>query len=79
MPAAQKGCPPLYVRRSGFPRAAMENFGCVIFNDAMVAVDPRRATRPELEAVVGTIVHEICHMWFGNLVTMPWWDGVWLN
>jgi puromycin-sensitive aminopeptidase len=67
------------VAMPGFPRAGMENFGCVIFNDAMVAVDPRRATTRELEAVVGTIVHEISHMWFGNLVTMPWWDDVWLH
>jgi puromycin-sensitive aminopeptidase len=62
----------------GFPRAAMENFGCIIFNDAMLAIDPDRATRAETAAVVTTIVHEISHMWFGNLVTIQWWDAVWL-
>jgi puromycin-sensitive aminopeptidase len=62
-----------------FAFGAMENLGCVTFREALLLVDPERASRLELERVVDVISHEIAHMWFGDLVTMRWWTGIWLN
>ena len=57
---------------------AMENVGLVTYNDAYV---PRgeKFTRTKVEDIYITVCHEIAHMWFGNLVTMKWWDDLWLN
>jgi puromycin-sensitive aminopeptidase len=62
-----------------FAFGAMENLGCVTFREALLLVDPARASRLELERVADVITHEIAHMWFGDLVTMRWWNGIWLN
>jgi puromycin-sensitive aminopeptidase len=62
-----------------FAFGAMENLGCVTFRDALLIVDPDRATQGELQRVADVIHHEIAHMWFGDLVTMQWWEGIWLN
>jgi aminopeptidase N len=56
---------------------AMENAGCVTFRDEYL---PRsRQTRAFYEQRANTILHEMAHMWFGDLVTMRWWDDLWLN
>jgi puromycin-sensitive aminopeptidase len=62
-----------------FAFGAMENLGCVTFRERLLLVDPATATQAELQAVVDVIAHEIAHMWFGDLVTMKWWNGIWLN
>ncbi len=62
-----------------FAFGAMENLGCVTFREAVLLVDPQQASRLELERVADVIAHEIAHMWFGDLVTMKWWNGIWLN
>jgi len=62
-----------------FAFGAMENLGCVTFREAVLLVDPDRASRLELERVADVVAHEIAHMWFGDLVTMKWWNGIWLN
>ena len=62
-----------------FAFGAMENLGCVTFRERYVLVDPATSTQAELQAVVDVIGHEIAHMWFGDLVTMKWWNGIWLN
>ncbi len=62
-----------------FAMGAMENLGAVTFRETLLLVDPERATRSELERVADVIAHEIAHMWFGDLVTMRWWNGIWLN
>jgi puromycin-sensitive aminopeptidase len=62
-----------------FAFGAMENLGCVTFRERYLLVDPATATKAELQAVVDVIAHEIAHMWFGDLVTMKWWNGIWLN
>jgi puromycin-sensitive aminopeptidase len=62
-----------------FSFGAMENLGCVTFREARLLVDPSQATLTELSDAALTIVHEIAHMWFGDLVTMKWWNGIWLN
>jgi puromycin-sensitive aminopeptidase len=62
-----------------FAFGAMENLGCVTFREVLVLVDPATATQPELQNVTDVIAHELAHMWFGDLVTMKWWNGIWLN
>ena len=62
-----------------FAFGAMENLGCVTFREVLLLVDPSTATQPELQNVVDVIAHELAHMWFGDLVTMSWWNGIWLN
>ena len=62
-----------------FSFGAMENLGCVTFREARLLVDPEQATLTEMSDAALTIVHEIAHMWFGDLVTMKWWNGIWLN
>jgi puromycin-sensitive aminopeptidase len=62
-----------------FAFGAMENLGCITFREVALLVDPQRASRLELQRVADVISHEIAHMWFGDLVTMKWWNGIWLN
>ena len=62
-----------------FAFGAMENLGCVTFREVLLLVDPAAASQPELERVATVINHELAHMWFGDLVTMAWWEGIWLN
>ena len=62
-----------------FAFGAMENLGCVTFRESALLVDPATASRVELERVADVVCHEIAHMWFGDLVTMKWWNGIWLN
>ena len=60
-----------------FNFGAMENPGCVTFNEGYVFRS--RQTDSAYERRAGTILHEMAHMWFGDLVTMRWWDDLWLN
>jgi puromycin-sensitive aminopeptidase len=62
-----------------FAFGAMENLGCVTFRETRLLLDPAAVAFDELELAARTIVHEIAHMWFGDLVTMKWWNGIWLN
>ena len=62
-----------------FAFGAMENLGCVTFRETLLLADPERTTQAELTRIVDVIAHEIAHMWFGNLVTMDWWNGIWLK
>ena len=62
-----------------FAFGAMENLGCVTFREVLLLVDPDTATPRELQRVADVINHELAHMWFGDLVTMKWWNGIWLN
>ncbi len=62
-----------------FAAGAMENLGCITFRDTALLVDESQAARTELERVADVIAHELAHMWFGDLVTMGWWEGIWLN
>lgn len=56
---------------------AMENAGCVTFRDQYIF--RAKPTEWQLESRTNTILHELAHMWFGDLVTMKWWDDLWLN
>ena len=62
-----------------FAMGAMENLGCVTFRESLLLVDPEAVTQGELERSAEVIAHELAHMWFGDLVTMRWWNGIWLN
>jgi aminopeptidase N len=60
-----------------YKAGAMENAGCVTFLEDYVFRS--RVTDAEREARAETILHEMAHMWFGDMVTMKWWDDLWLN
>ncbi|MGH8010753.1 MAG: M1 family metallopeptidase, partial [Candidatus Binatia bacterium] len=62
-----------------FASGAMENLGAITFRETALLVDEQTATRSELERVADVVSHENAHMWFGDLVTMRWWNGLWLN
>ncbi len=62
-----------------FASGAMENLGAITFRETALLVDQQSATHAELERVADVVAHEIAHMWFGDLVTMKWWNGLWLN
>ena len=62
-----------------FAFGAMENLGCVTFRETALLADQETAARADLERVADVIAHELAHMWFGDLVTMGWWEGIWLN
>jgi aminopeptidase N len=62
-----------------FASGAMENPGLVTFRDVLLLVDPRHATTSARRAQAEVIAHEFAHQWFGDLVTMKWWNDIWLN
>lgn len=62
-----------------FAFGAMENLGCITFREVLLLVDPDTSTQTELERVAAVLSHELAHLWFGDLVTMEWWNGIWLN
>lgn len=62
-----------------FAAGAMENVGAIIFRERSLLVDPARASLNTQKGVASIISHEIAHQWFGNLVTMAWWNDLWLN
>jgi len=62
-----------------FAMGAMENVGCITFREVLLLVDPATSTQVEQELVAAVVSHELAHMWFGDLVTMKWWNGIWLN
>ncbi|MEZ4406963.1 MAG: M1 family aminopeptidase [Polyangiales bacterium] len=62
-----------------FLPGAMENPGLITFRDVLLLLDPSRSTNRARTNIAGIIAHELAHQWFGNLVTMAWWDDLWLN
>jgi puromycin-sensitive aminopeptidase len=62
-----------------FAAGAMENPGAITFRETLLLVDPKTAATGSQKAAVSVIAHEMAHMWFGDLVTMKWWDDLWLN
>jgi len=62
-----------------FAAGAMENVGCITYRESLLLVDPATSTQSEQQLVADVVSHELAHMWFGDLVTMKWWNGIWLN
>lgn len=59
--------------------AAMENWGAILYFDQYILVDENATSEAERRFVFEVVAHEIAHQWFGNLVTMTWWNDLWLN
>ena len=68
----------LQVALPDFDAGAMENWGLVTYRESMMLAD-KNATLDTKKCVALTVAHELSHQWFGNLVTMEWWDDLWLN
>ncbi|XP_057700939.1 aminopeptidase N-like isoform X2 [Corythoichthys intestinalis] len=62
-----------------FQAGAMENWGLVTYRETALLYDPERSSAGNKQRVASVIAHELAHMWFGNLVTMRWWNDLWLN
>lgn len=62
-----------------FAAGAMENWGAVTYRETALLLDPHKTSLPHKQRVVEVVAHELAHQWFGNLVTMAWWDDIWLN
>lgn len=62
-----------------FSAGAMENVGAVTFREYLLLLDEKTAPITQKQGFAGVMAHELAHMWFGNIVTMPWWDDIWLN
>jgi aminopeptidase N len=62
-----------------FAAGAMENAGAITFRERLLLVDPKQSSVATRKTVATVLSHEIAHQWFGDLVTMKWWDDIWLN
>lgn len=62
-----------------FAAGAMENWGAVTFREDALLYDPQTSSLANKQRVAEVVAHELAHQWFGNLVTMNWWDDLWLN
>jgi aminopeptidase N len=58
---------------------AMENWGGIVYNESALLYDPKKSPEYTKQGTFGVNAHEVAHQWFGNLVTMAWWDNLWLN
>ena len=62
-----------------FAMGAMENWGLVTYREVDLLIDEKKASNSQRQRVASVVAHELAHQWFGNLVTMEWWDDLWLN
>ena len=62
-----------------FAAGAMENWGAITYREIALLVDPRHSSAGTRQRVASIVAHEMAHMWFGDLVTMAWWNDLWLN
>lgn len=62
-----------------FAAGAMENAGAITFRDSLLIIDDKTAPVSQKRSFAYVMAHELAHQWFGNLVTMPWWNDLWLN
>jgi aminopeptidase N len=58
---------------------AMENWGAILYSQSVLLFDPKLSTEADRQEVFSVVAHEMSHQWFGDLVTMAWWDNLWLN
>jgi aminopeptidase N/puromycin-sensitive aminopeptidase len=62
-----------------FEAGAMENFGAITYRETDLLIDENTASLAAKKRVASVVAHEMAHQWFGDLVTMEWWDNIWLN
>jgi aminopeptidase N len=62
-----------------FEAGAMENFGCITYRETDLLVNSKTGNIPAKKRVAVVVAHEMAHQWFGDMVTMQWWDNLWLN
>jgi aminopeptidase N len=62
-----------------FEAGAMENFGCITYRETDLLVNSKTGDIPSKKRVAVVVAHETAHQWFGDMVTMEWWDNLWLN
>ena len=62
-----------------FEAGAMENFGAITYRETDFLIDEKTATLSDKKSVASVVAHEMAHQWFGDMVTMQWWDNIWLN
>jgi len=62
-----------------FSAGAMENTGCITFREVILLIDEQHGSVDLKKEIASVIAHEMAHQWFGDLVTMKWWDDIWLN
>src|SRR5579864_888088 len=62
-----------------FSAGAMENTGCITFREVILLIDEKQGSVDLKKTIADVIAHEMAHQWFGDLVTMKWWDDIWLN
>jgi aminopeptidase N len=67
------------VAAPGDVSGSMENWGAILFSQTNVVVDPKLSAAGDKRVVYGVVAHEMAHLWSGDLVTMAWWDDLWLN
>ena len=58
---------------------SMENWGAIFYSQQHLLFDPKTSTESDRQLVFMVVAHEMAHQWFGDLVTMAWWDNLWLN
>lgn len=68
-----------HVALPDFSSGAMENWGLVTYRETALLADPATASVSTRQYIATVIAHELSHQWFGNLVTMKWWNNLWLN
>merc|ERR1711871_172332 len=57
----------------------MENWGLVTYREVALLCDEKTVSAAQKQRIATVVTHELAHQWFGNLVTMEWWDDLWLN
>uniref|UniRef100_H3A0D4 Aminopeptidase n=1 Tax=Latimeria chalumnae TaxID=7897 RepID=H3A0D4_LATCH len=62
-----------------FGTGAMENWGLITYRETNLLYDPEESSTSNKQRVAAVVAHELVHQWFGNIVTMDWWDDLWLN
>ncbi len=62
-----------------FAAGAMENWGCITYGEEDLLINNVSSNSADRQLVARVVVHELGHQWFGNLVTMAWWNNLWLN
>lgn len=68
-----------HVALPDFSSGAMENWGLITYREVALLADPKLTSISSKQMIATVIAHELAHQWFGNLVTMRWWDNLWLN